>query len=466
MTTTTMNSSYSDFIQSPSESIHHDSMAFSSEDSHSFQLSTTDSTTPSNLQSLLPMLADISAQLSDMMLILEGIAKKQQDQSSQLHDLCVAMHNVNIQAAHSTNSHFDSVDDTDESHLNYEDDYHFHDDCNEASLHPTENIDTTGAPTIATIITSEEEENPNDFELDDIPQHANENAFHPSQSYAPPLPIQSHHNTPEQEIQMQELQEPYQTQRKPTGMEFQSPPSDVRGPYDTDMGTACRPNPASLYITDSTVRRIALNDDLDVCPDRGEGGCGCRYLTNGGKSVENYNDNAGKSLTDYICCVANDSEDNEDDSFDEDGLDCPTVERLAHTNQPQTTVFESPNEVDTAGQLLVVNHNIKDPILPKPTVALVPTKAPNTRLNADDNDVSIQIPHFPIIAKQQQATTAIDIIRICNTNEFKSHSYHAEVLVSTSFQDHLVDYLMSSHHLANCSDAGSYDFAYVGDNEL
>ena len=226
----------------------------------------------------------------------------------------------------------------------------------------SKNTASTGNSTmIATTITSEENENPNGFELDNIPQQ------HPIQnpSHAPPSPIQSHNNTPERDIQHQESQEPYQSQ--PTVMEFQSPPTEVRGPYDTDMGTACRPNPVNLYITDSAVRRIALNDEPDVCPDHGEGGCNCRNLINGGKSTgnETRNGNTDKmSLVNgkheegnYICRIASDPEQNGDDSFEEDSLNCPTVERLAQTNQPQNPVFQSPNEVDTAEQLLVMNHD-------------------------------------------------------------------------------------------------------------
>mmetsp|Transcript_9897 Transcript_9897/g.14766 ORF Transcript_9897/g.14766 Transcript_9897/m.14766 type:complete len:1209 (+) Transcript_9897:193-3819(+) len=51
-----------------------------------------------------------------------------------------------------------------------------------------------------------------------------------------------------------------------------SVPSDVRGggAFDTDNGSACRPNPVHHYGTESAVKRIALNDDPGVCPDHGD----------------------------------------------------------------------------------------------------------------------------------------------------------------------------------------------------
>ncbi len=52
---------------------------------------------------------------------------------------------------------------------------------------------------------------------------------------------------------------------------FFSPASDVQGgPFDTDIGSGCRPNPVNHYGTDSAVKRIALNDDPGLCPDHGD----------------------------------------------------------------------------------------------------------------------------------------------------------------------------------------------------
>ena len=63
--------------------------------------------------------------------------------------------------------------------------------------------------------------------------------------------------------------------------EFQSPPSDIRGPFDTD-GSACRPNPVHLYLTESAVKSIALNDEPNVCPDKNcphiNGSCAYRLM--------------------------------------------------------------------------------------------------------------------------------------------------------------------------------------------
>jgi hypothetical protein len=53
-----------------------------------------------------------------------------------------------------------------------------------------------------------------------------------------------------------------------------SPESDIAGPFDTAMGSACRRNPADLYKTTAEAREQALDDKPGVCPDH-EDDCQC-----------------------------------------------------------------------------------------------------------------------------------------------------------------------------------------------
>jgi hypothetical protein len=61
---------------------------------------------------------------------------------------------------------------------------------------------------------------------------------------------------------------------KQTPMPFQSPASDIDGPYDVELGSACRPNPANLYNTNYEARMQAMDDQPGVCPDH-EDDCLC-----------------------------------------------------------------------------------------------------------------------------------------------------------------------------------------------
>ena len=61
------------------------------------------------------------------------------------------------------------------------------------------------------------------------------------------------------------------------------------------------------------------------------------------------NGNANHLETNHIYHAASEKDQN-NDSFGEDGINCPTVERLTHyTNQPQNPVFQSPNEDEMGG---------------------------------------------------------------------------------------------------------------------
>ena len=79
----------------------------------------------------------------------------------------------------------------------------------------------------------------------------------------------NHRNTSRMSMSMQ----------KHTPMPFQSPASDIDGPYDLELGSACRPNPADLYTTSYEARMQAMDDQPGVCPDH-EDDCKCHLQFN------------------------------------------------------------------------------------------------------------------------------------------------------------------------------------------
>jgi hypothetical protein len=62
-----------------------------------------------------------------------------------------------------------------------------------------------------------------------------------------------------------------------TKVEFMSPASDIDGPFDTALGSACRRNPAELYQTAAEAKEQALDDQPGVCPDHDDN-CRCHFV--------------------------------------------------------------------------------------------------------------------------------------------------------------------------------------------
>jgi len=92
-------------------------------------------------------------------------------------------------------------------------------------------------------------------------------------------------------------------------MDSISPQSDIHGgPYDTDIGSACRTNPANLYVTVSEVKAVALNDDPNACPDHDDG-CDCtlslftRNNRRNNNDKRKKNDNTVRKLDDLLAEV-------------------------------------------------------------------------------------------------------------------------------------------------------------------
>lgn len=91
---------------------------------------------------------------------------------------------------------------------------------------------------------------------------------------------------------------------------FQSPPSDIKGPFDTDMGSQCRPNPVDFYNTESAVKQIAMNESPNVCPDHGDS-CTCHL-----KLRVDDNTMVGTKLDDVLCQESSNENVENDDSND------------------------------------------------------------------------------------------------------------------------------------------------------
>ena len=60
-------------------------------------------------------------------------------------------------------------------------------------------------------------------------------------------------------------------------VDLMSPASDINGPFDNALGSACRPNPTRLYQTMAEAREQALDDRPGVCPDHGDN-CQCHFV--------------------------------------------------------------------------------------------------------------------------------------------------------------------------------------------
>lgn len=89
---------------------------------------------------------------------------------------------------------------------------------------------------------------------------------------------------------------------------FQSPPSDIKGPFDTDMGSQCRPNPVDFYNTESAVKQIAMNESPNVCPDHGDS-CTCHL-----KLRVDDNTMVGTKLDDVLCQESSNENDDSNDN--------------------------------------------------------------------------------------------------------------------------------------------------------
>merc|ERR1712238_13258 len=81
-------------------------------------------------------------------------------------------------------------------------------------------------------------------------------------------------------------------------LNFFSPNSDIMGPYDADMGSGTRLNPANLYNNAEEARDLAFADIPNLCPDHGDG-CnhGCQVNLFLGKGIDEMNEDFTPNLS-------------------------------------------------------------------------------------------------------------------------------------------------------------------------
>jgi len=91
-------------------------------------------------------------------------------------------------------------------------------------------------------------------------------------------------------------------------LNFFSPNSDIMGPYDADMGSGTRLNPANLYNNAEEARDLAFADIPNLCPDHGDG-CnhGCQVNLFLGKGIEEMNEDFTPNLSMNDSVIENDS---------------------------------------------------------------------------------------------------------------------------------------------------------------
>jgi len=99
-------------------------------------------------------------------------------------------------------------------------------------------------------------------------------------------------------------------------LDFFSPNSDIMGPYDADMGSGTRLNPANLYNDADDARDLAFADIPNLCPDHGDG-CnhGCTVNIFLPKKIGEMNEDFTPDLSMNNSLIENDSK-----HLDEEGL--------------------------------------------------------------------------------------------------------------------------------------------------